>query len=166
MKIFKSFLYVVACGAVFFILAKAYNSLPHFTNSANAFEWEKQVSVYFKNKNMGSPTNCSKVFPVSRTILNAETFGPGAIEALLRGVSGKEKESGYFTDIGAEVVLNRFEIKNRMAYIDFDSSLNKNINACQMTSIKSQIENTLNSLPDIDSVVISINGKTKGVSEP
>lgn len=136
-------------------------------NQANAFDWEKQVNVYFGNSEMGSSEDCSKVFPLSRTILNAETFGPGALEALLKGVSEEEKESGYFTSLNEGVLLQKFEIKDKVAYTDFNSSFNEKMGgSCRIQNIKSQIEITLNSLPDIDSVVISVNGETEGILEP
>jgi len=162
----KIFLGVVACVAVFLILTKAYKSSPS-PNSANAFEWEKQANVYFGNKNMGSSEDCSKVFPVSRTVLNAETFGPGALEALLKGVSEAEKSSGYFTSINDKVLVQKFEIKDKVAYVDFDSRFIEGVaGSCKVMAMKSQIENTLNNLPDIDSVVVSVNGKTEGILEP
>jgi spore germination protein GerM len=162
----KVFLGIIACLAVFLIAAKAYKNSPS-PNSANAFEWEKQVNVYFGNKNMGSAEDCSKVFPVSRTVLNAETFGPGALEALLKGVSDTEKNSGYFTSINDKVLVQKFEIKDKVAYVDFDSRFVEGVaGSCKVAAIKSQIENTLNNLPDIDSVVISVNGKTENILQP
>ncbi|MFH0804292.1 MAG: GerMN domain-containing protein [Candidatus Zambryskibacteria bacterium] len=165
-KMLKYFLYVIICVAIFFAFVKIFGG-PFSPDSASAFEWEKQVNVYFGNKNMGSPEDCSKVFPVSRTILNAETFGPGALEALLKGVSVKEKESGYFTSLNDNILLQRFEIKNGVAYVDFNSRFNEGMGgSCRVTAIKSQIENTLSNLPDIDTVVISVNGQTEGILEP
>lgn len=164
-KMLKYFLYIVIIALALFILIKTFSS--SYSNSANAFEWEKQVTVYFGNKNMGSSKDCSKVFPVSRIILNAETFGPGALEALLNGVSESEKASGYFTGINDKVLLQKFEIKDKVAYVDFNSRFNENMGgSCRITNIKSQIETTLNNLSDIDSVVISVNGQTKGILEP
>ena len=64
-------------------------------------------------------------------------------------------------------MIQKFEIKNKVAYVDFNSNLNKGVGgSCKVIAIKSQIENTLNNLPDIDSVVISVNGKTDGILEP
>lgn len=165
-KFLKYFLYIIACTAAFFLLANYLNGSAQ-NNQANAFDWEKQVNVYFGNSEMGSSEDCSKVFPLSRTILNAETFGPGAIEALLKGVSEREKESGYFTSLNDGVLLQKFEIKDKVAYVDFNSRFNEKMGgSCRVQNIKSQIETTLNNLPDIDSVVVSVNGETKGILEP
>jgi len=165
-KTFKSIFYIIACVAVFLALIKVYNN-SFSSNSAVAFEWEKQVNIYFSNSEMGSNEDCLKVFPVSRTIINAETLGPGSLEALLKGVSDTEKESGYFTNLNSEILLKRFDIINKIAYIDFDTSFNKEVSgSCRVMGIRSQIETTLNSLPDIDSVVISVGGQTEGILEP
>lgn len=158
-------MYIIICALVLFAMVRVFNGSS--SNSANAFEWEKQVTVYFGNKEMGSSEDCSKVFPVSRVILNAETFGPGALEALLNGVSEEEKTTGYFNSLNSGILLQKFEIKNKVAYIDFNSRFNEGIGgSCRITNIKSQIETTLNNLPDIDSVVLSINGQTEGILEP
>lgn len=160
----KYFLCIIVGALVLFILVKAFNG--SLSNSAIAFEWKKQVNVNFGNSGMGSSEDCSKVFPVSRTILNAETFGPGALEALLKGVSPQEKEAGYFTSLNDGVLIQRFEIKNKVAYVDFNSRFSEVAGSCRITNIKSQIETTLNNLPGIDSTVISVNGETKGILEP
>jgi len=162
----KNFLSILIIFAVLlFVFLKLFDGSP--SNSATVFEWERQVSVYFGNSNMGSSENCSKVFPISRNIINAETFGPGALEALLGGVLDEEKDSGYFTSLNNGVLIQRFEIINGVAYVDFNKRFNENIGgSCRVTSIRSQIENTLNNLPDIDSVVISVNGQTDGILEP
>jgi spore germination protein GerM len=164
-KTLKYFLWIIVGALVLFALLKVFDG--RSSNTANAFEWQKQVSIYFGNSKMGSSEDCSKVFSVSRTIINAETLGPGALEALLNGVSEQEKASGYFTGLNDGILLQKFEIKDKVAYVDFNSRFNENMGgSCRITSIKSQIENTLNNLPDIDSVVISVNGETEGILEP
>jgi len=165
-KELKYLLYLIACIAIFFVFVKIFGG-SFSSNSASAFEWQKQVNVYFSNKDKGSSEDCSKVFPVTRTILNAETLGPGTLEALLKGVSETEKTAGYFTSINDKILIQKFEIKDKVAYVDFSSNFNEGVaGSCKVTAIKSQIENTLNNLPDIDSVVISVNGQTQGVLEP
>jgi spore germination protein GerM len=163
-KVLKYFLYALVCVAILFAFVKVFSGSS--SNSANAIEWQKQVNVYFGNSKMGSAEDCSKVFPISRTILNAETFGPSALEALLNGVSEKEKQSGYFTSLNDGILIQKFEIKDKVAYVDFNSRFSEVAGSCRVTAIKSQIENTLNNLSDIDSVIISVNGQTKGILEP
>lgn len=162
----KYVLFAIVCAVALFIFVKTFDGRAT-SNSAKAFEWEKTVDVYFGNRHMGSSGDCSKVFPVARRILNAETFGPGALEALLKGVSDGEKADGYFTSLNDKVLLRKFQILNKVAYVDFDSRFSQNMGgSCRVTSIRAQIERTLTSLPDIDFVVISVDGQTEGILEP
>jgi spore germination protein GerM len=85
----------------------------------------------------------------------------------LGGVTEKEKNDGYLTSLNDEILIQKFEIKDQVAYVDFNSRFNEKVaGACYVQSIKSQIETTLNSLADIDAVVMSVNGQTQGVLEP
>jgi spore germination protein GerM len=164
-KTLKYLAYILACVAVFLFIAKYFNQNP--TKQADAFEWQKSVAVYFPNVQMGSDKDCTKVFSVSRTIINAETLGPGALQALLDGVSETEKAEGYYSGLNKGIIVQKFEIKNGIAYVDLDQTFNKGIKgACKVQMIKAQIETTLNNQPDIDSVVLSVNGKTDGVLKP
>jgi len=164
-KTLKYLAYILACVAVFLLVARNYGLLS--SQQANAFEWEKQVNVYFGNSQMGSGEDCQKVFPVTRTVINAETLAPGTLQALLDGVSETEKSEGYYSDLNKGIIVQKFEIKNGVAYVDLDQTFNKGVKgACKVQMIKSQIETTLNSQPDIDSVIISVNGKTDDILEP
>lgn len=166
-KAFKFFVYILACVFVFFLLVKFYTESSSSLNTANVFEWEKVVNVYFSNSHMGSDSQCDNVFPVSRTVPNAETLGPESLEELLLGPSTPERSDGYFTSINNNVLIQKFNINDRVAYVDFSPELNMGVaGSCRVLAIKSQIEKTLIELPDIDSVVISIDGKTDGILEP
>lgn len=125
-----------------------------------AFEWEKEVFVYYGNREIGDPNNCSEVFPVKRLIPNAESLGPGALMALLNGPEESLDGPEYFSGITHKPNLTRFEVLERTAYIDFDEEFKLNLtNDCRTDFVYSQIENTLTALPDIDSVVISFEGE-------
>lgn len=133
---------------------------------AGAFEWEKEVNVYFVDAEKAKTSSCEADAALKRTIPNAETLGPGTIDALLQGLSSKEALS-YYSAISEKVLLQKFEIKNKVAYVDFNGSLNDGVaGSCVVTAIRSQIEKTLTDLPDINSVVISVDGQTEGILEP
>lgn len=132
---------------------------------AGAFEWEKEVNVYFIDRQIAETTSCEATVVVKRKVPNAETLGPGVLDALIKGLSSKESRSLY-TSIDPAILLQKFEIKNKVAFVDF-SSLGQNIDgSCKVIAIRSQIEKTLTDLPDINSVVISVNGETEGILEP
>lgn len=154
---------ILVLGIALFI---KYSGISFQNNKAGAFEWEKEVNVYLPNSKMGSSGDCSKVFPVKRKVPNAEILGPGAIGILLEGASDEEKAEGYFTSIDGEVLLQKFELKKRIAYVDFNQKFSETGGSCNVMSIRSEVEETLKNLPDINSVVISVNGETEGILEP
>lgn len=165
-KVWWYFLYILICAVIFVGFIMIFGD-SQTSNSANAFEWQKTVNVYFGNSKMGSNEDCAKVFPLARVILNAETFGPGALATLFEGINESEKNAGYFTSLNEGVLIQKFEIKDMVAYVDLNSRFNEKVaGSCRIQNIKAQIETTLNSLPDIDSVVISVNGETEGILEP
>lgn len=165
-KPLKYFLYIVICIFVFIILAKIYDATFQ-SKTVDGFEWEKEVSVYLSNSKMGSDNDCALVFPLSRKVINAETLGPGALEALLNGPTAEDEASGYSSAINDGVLIQKFEILNKVAHVDFDARFSEGMGgSCRVQAIRSQIESTLNALPDIDSVVISVNSETEGILEP
>ena len=165
-KTFKYFLYILACVFIFVVIAKAYGA-SFKSKMVSGFEWEKEVNIYLSNGEKGSSSDCSLVFPVSRKILNAETLGPGTLEMLLNGPTTEEVASGYTSAINENVLIQKFEILDKVAYVDFNAQFKEGMGgSCKAQTIRSQIENTLNALPDIGSVVISVNGETEGILEP
>ncbi len=163
---FRYFVYILACSVLFILLARHFDERsPKMT--AQVFEWQKQVQVYFGSEKAGSLDDCTVVAPVSRTIVNAETLAPGALEKLLLGPTSGEKRVGYFSSINDGVLIQKFEVKGGVAYIDLSSRFSEGVaGSCRVMAIRSQIERTLTDLPDIDSVVISVNGETEGILEP
>lgn len=163
----KYFAYIICCAVVVLLLSNIiYKGAAVEPKPANVFEWEKPVSVYFWNDPMGSKDDCDVVFATTHHVLNAETLGPGALEQLLNGPSQSEIELGFSTAIPQGVLLQKFEVKNGVAYADFSNELSKVAGSCRVRGVKAQIEKTLTDLPDIDKVVISINGQTEGILEP
>ena len=133
---------------------------------AGAFEWEKEINVYFIDSQALETSSCEATVALQRKVPNAETLGPGAIDMLIKGLSKKESGS-YSTAVNSNTLLQKFEIKNGVAYVDFNLSLNNDVTgSCMAVAIRSQIEKTLTDLPDINSVVISVNGETQGILEP
>ncbi len=156
-QVLKYFIYILACTILFLLLIKIFNVFNKEGSqiTASAFEWEKEVSVYFGNEKMGSLDDCSLVFPVKRTIPNAETLGPGALEKLLAGPTALEKEEGFFTRINDNVLIQRFEVEDMIAYIELSSNFNnRSADPCFTETVSSQIEKTLVPLSDIEEVSI------------
>lgn len=160
----KSFIIIIVCAITFYTIAFFFGQKK--TNEAVAFEWEKNVKVYFVDRNQVRETSCEANSFVERTVINAETLGPGAIEALIMGLTAEENEY-LVTSINSKTNMLRFELIDGVAYVDFDKNLNDGIGgSCMVVSIKTQIENTLLDLPEINQVVISVEGETEGILEP
>jgi spore germination protein GerM len=161
LNLFKSFIFLLLSSVVFFAMVRFFvvtETIAPVTTFA--FDWEKEVFIYYGNREMGDPNDCSEVFPVKRFVLNAESLGPGALMALLDGPSDSLDELEYFSGITNKPNLTRFEVLNATAYIDFGEEFKQNLaNDCRTDFVYSQIENTLTALPDIDRVVISVDGK-------
>ncbi len=165
----KYFVYIICCAVVVLGLAGTLGSSGVQQNQqipANVFEWEKPVNIYFWNDDLGSRQDCDEVFAVSHRVLNAETLGPGAIDLLLKGPNLREEQTGYSTAIAENVLLQKFEVTNGTAYVDFSEELSRASGSCRVRGIRAQIERTLLDLPDIDQVVLSVNGETEGILEP
>lgn len=161
----KSFIYIVGCVLVFFLITLFFIKRPA-TEPVTAFEWEKNARLYFVDKKQAENLNCEANTPVNRMVMNAETLGPSALEALINGPTPEESES-LVSEINPETRILRFEIIDGIAYVDLDKNLNEGVSgACRVTAIRSQIENTLIDLPDINQVVLSVEGETEGILEP
>ncbi len=165
-KAIKYIAYVVACALVFLFIAKTFMGSKQGPVVASAFEWEKSVSVYFVDSVKAEDSSCVATAEVKRIVPNAETLGPSALAALIEGPKGEEANK-YFSAINPKTLIQKFEITNGVAYVDFSDDLAQGVaGSCTVVAIRSQIENTLVALPDIDKVVISINGGTIGILEP
>lgn len=133
-----------------------------------AVESEKMiVKAFFNNSNLDPDYSCDKVFPVERTVDKTQAAAGAALGELLKGVSAKEESEGYFTSINPGVEINRLAIENGTAEVDFNEQLEFQAGgSCRVSAIRSQIIQTLKQFPAVESVVISINGRTEDILQP
>lgn len=161
----KYILYVSACVCLFVFLVYISilvdgNDQYYINNVANTFEWKKSIDIYFPNKKIDSTLEvneekCKKVFPVSRRVPNAETLGPNALSEIIFGPTTSEQKNGYYTEINQGLLLEKFEVKNKIAYISFNKNPSLfSKDECRQERAYTQIVKTLQNLPDIDEVVI------------
>lgn len=163
----KYFVYIICCAVVVLGLAGSIGSNGVSNQTpANVFEWEKPVNVFFWNDDLGSRQDCDVVFAVPRKVLNAETLGPGALDQLLKGPNLREEQTGYSTAIPEDVLLQKFEVVSGTAYVDFSKEFSRVAGSCRVRAVRAQIESTLLDLPDINQVVLSVDGQTEGILEP
>lgn len=126
------------------------------------------LEVYFSNnKKDPNMTDCSKVYPVYRRIAYTKETAKAAITELLKGPTSDELEQGYLTSINQGTKLKSVLLKNGIATADFDQTLGVNSGgSCKVVNIRSQITETLKQFGTVNSVIISIDGRTEDILQP
>lgn len=109
--------------------------------------------------------HCDKVYAVNRTVEQTVAVGRVSLGELLKGVTQAEKDQGYFSSMPAGVELKSLEVKNGVAYANFNDKLVAS-GSCSSERIRAQIEQTLKQWPTVKSVVIQVNGKSDDVLQP
>lgn len=125
------------------------------------------VKAYFNNSQMDPEASCNKVFPVERIVAKSPAVARAALEELLKGVTDAEKNAGFFTSINTGVKIQRLTIENGVAKVDFDEKLEFQVGgSCRVSAIRAEITDTLKQFPTVNSVIISINGRTEDILQP
>lgn len=125
------------------------------------------VKVFFSSNKIDSTrTDCSLVFPVSREIDN-EDIERATLNELFKGLTEQEVENGYFTDIPEGVEIKSLNISDGIARVDLSNELELGVSgSCRVIGIRAQIEETLKQFNTVESVLISIDGKTEDILQP
>lgn len=125
------------------------------------------VKSFFGFKGV-SEQDCSATRSVNRTVIRTQETAFMALTELLKGLSVSELQAGfYITSIPANVRINSLNIRNAIAYADFDETLQSEVaGSCRVTAIRSQITETLKQFSTIKDVVISINGRINDILQP
>jgi len=122
---------------------------------------EIAIRLYFANDKLDPEVTCEKVFAAVRIVPKSKTMAHVVVEELLKGPSEAEKAQGFRTAINPNVKIKRLAIVDGVAEVDFDSQLEFQVGgSCRVGFIRRQIEETLKQFPSIESVVISIDGKS------
>ncbi|MFA5358988.1 MAG: GerMN domain-containing protein [Patescibacteria group bacterium] len=125
------------------------------------------VKVYFGNNQFDPQVLCNKVFAVNRQVVKTVATARVALDQLLSGPTTEEFNIGYFTSLNPGVKIQKLEIANGVASVDFDKSLEQGVGgSCRVAAIRAQITETLMQFPTIDKVVISINGRVEDILQP
>lgn len=125
------------------------------------------VRVYWSNAKLGSEQSCEKVFAVKRVVPKTAEPWNAAIAELLAGPTAAERRAGYATSLPSGVKLTSVTVADGVATADFTSSLERGVaGSCRVTAILAQLEQTVKQFSDVQSVVVSIDGKTEGILQP
>jgi len=127
-----------------------------------------ETKIFFANVKLNEETSdCKIVYPVSRSLQNVAGIERLAVEELIKGPTEEEKAEGYISEINPNVKVLGLSIEDGVARVDFSKELEEGVaGSCKVESIRAQIEETLKQFDNIDSVVISVEGKTEGILQP
>jgi len=125
------------------------------------------VKIFFGNiKEDSEVLNCEKVYSVKREVFKNKEMVQ-ALEELLKGPTVAEQEKGYLTNINPGVNINSLIVEDNIAKVDFDEQLGFQVGgSCRVMAIRSQIIGTLVQFPEINDVIISINGRIEDILQP
>lgn len=139
-----------------------------FKQSSGFGQETTKFKVYFSNSKLDPEEfTCVKVFPAAREIPKTQAVARAALEELLKGPTEKEKADKYSTNINEDVKIQRLEVKDGVAKVDFNDKLEFQVGgSCRVAAISAQITETLKQFPTIKEVVISINGRTEDILQP
>ena len=125
------------------------------------------LKVYFMNNTLDPQVTCEKVFPVVRSVSATQAVGRAALTELLGGPTEAERTAGYSTTIPTGVRIQSLTIQDGIARVDFDATLERSVGgSCRVSAIRQQITETLKQFPTVQSVIISIDGRTQDILQP
>lgn len=127
-----------------------------------------EVQAFFQNTQRDPDMlDCSKVYPVTRTVDKVPGVGRAALTELLKGPTIAEQAQGFASAINSEVEINRLVIEQGVARVDFSAELEREVGgSCRVEAIRAQITETLKQFPTVTEVVLSVDGKTEEVLQP
>ena len=127
-----------------------------------------KVTIYFSNINEDPDlTDCSEVYQIERELEPTNRLALRTIEDLLKGVDEDEMKEGFLTNLPEGVKVQKLEIKDGVASIDFNQAFQEDVaGSCRVTAIRAQITETLLQFDEVDEVVISIDGETEDILQP
>ncbi len=125
----------------------------------------KKIAIYFNNNQLNpNLSDCSKTYPVFRTINDEINLSEAALKELFKGPTEQEKEQGYISWFSPQTkfILKNLKIENNTAYvdlIDIRSIIPNASSSCGSAEFLSEIENTLKQFPEIEKIIFAINEK-------
>ncbi|MFW0838093.1 MAG: GerMN domain-containing protein [Candidatus Komeilibacteria bacterium] len=123
------------------------------------------IRLFYTKTDSGD--DCQTVYPVNRDLdTRYNTDEVNALVTLLTPLSAEETTAGYTTSIPSDTRLRRLDISDGVATADFNESLNSGGGSCMMALRRAQITQTLLQFPDINEVIITVNGSADTALQP
>ncbi len=127
------------------------------------------VKVFFTTSQTAGENDfdCKYLESVSKQVPKSTGVARAALLALLDGPSAEDKNNGFNTTINKNVKINSLTIEEGVAKVDFDEQLQFQVGgSCRVSTIRTQIEQTLKQFPTIKSVIVSVNGDVEQALQP
>ena len=126
-----------------------------------------RVEIYAPRGDPGR--NCTRVFPLSRTV-RAPAVLTGTMRALLRGPTAAERSRGYggWLSLKTAGMLRSVWIANGVAHVDFRNFSRVIPNAsssCGSALLLAQLDRTAKQFPNVRRSVYSFNGSARAFYE-
>lgn len=124
---------------------------------------EEIINLFWGNIKI-DPTvkNCDMTYPTTRNIVTDRDPKLVALELLFKGTLERERKRGNYTSLPKAVTVNELSVVNGVARVDFSKGLSSvEGGSCNVLMVRSQIENTLLQFPDVNEVIISIDGSVE-----
>ena len=155
---FFIFLVVFIISGILFLLPNTQDDLTSAPDGSNKAE----MLVFFSKIDM---PDCGQVFGVARPLIETadeQLF----LEELLKGPRFSEIQEGFRSNLANGIIIQSFEVKDKIAYVDFNQAFNNVAGSCRVEAIRAQVEKTLEQFDSIDRVVITVNGNAEEVLQP
>lgn len=124
------------------------------------------LKAFFNNSQVGGEFDCNRVISVDRIVPQTQTPARKSLELLIKGPSAAERSEGFFSNINPEATINSVTITNGVARADFSEELETTGGSCRVAGIRSEIIETLKQFSTVQSVIISIEGRTEDILQP
>ena len=115
-----------------------------------------KIKVFFFKKGQ-----CGSVASVDRLIDASKSAVRSGIEEAIKGPSAAEVAEGYVTALPSTTKIRSLELREGIVYIDFTSTVLAKGPACDISSERRQIIDTIMQFPTIKEVIISVDGEEK-----
>lgn len=115
-----------------------------------------KIKVFFFKKGQ-----CGSVASVDRLIDASKSAVRSGIEEAIKGPSALEVAEGYVTALPSTTKIRSLELREGIVYIDFTSTVLAKGPACDISSERKQIVDTIMQFPTIKQVIISVDGEEK-----
>lgn len=138
------------------------------TSSSKDSSVGNTVLIFLGNsKENPNVTDCSRVYPVQRSIDSSSDPQKAALEQLLSGPTEEEKVRGFASFLPEGASLKKLSVQNGVARAEFDAALEQGVaGSCRVASIRAQITKTLKQFTAIKDVIISVDGKVNDILQP